>query len=430
MRILVTGATGLIGSAVVAHLCREGYDVTGVARSVARARQRLPQCSWVPLDIAAAVSPQTWIPLLAGIDAVVNCAGVLQDGPSDNVAGVHEHGMTALFSACETLGTRRFIQISAIGVDRETPTAFSRTKRRGDEALMSCDLDWVVLRPSIVIGRAAFGGSALFRGLAALPVLPVIPGTGPLRTVQLDDLVRTVLFFLREGAPNRVVLEITAPPDLSFTEIVGLFRRWLGWRKAHLVAMPRWAANLMFQLGDAVGLLGWRPPVRSTARAEITRGATGDPAPWTRITGIEPRGLAEALAAEPAGVQERWFAGLFLLKPLIFLVFSLFWITTGLICLGPGYMAGVAIMAENGAGALAGPVVIAGAVADIAIGLAIAWRRTTRVGLWAALLIALIYIAVGTLLQPALWFDPLGRLVKVLPILVLNAVALAILEDR
>ena len=430
MHILVTGATGLIGSAVIARLLGEGHAVTGIARRVGRARQRSPQCRWVALDIAMAVSPESWMPLLDGIGAVVNCAGALQDGPSDCLAGVHERGMAALFAACEQAGVRRVVQISAIGVDRETPTAFSATKRRGDEALMAHDLDWVILRPSIVIGRAAFGGSALFRGLAALPVLPVIPGTGPLQTVQLDDLVRTVLFFLAQDAPSRLALEVTAPPSLSFTQIVGHYRRWLGWRAARLVPMPNLLAKLIFRLGDVAGLLGWRPPVRSTARAEIARGAAGDPTAWTRVTGIELRGLTEALAREPASVQERWFAGLFLLKPVIMVVFSLFWIATGLICLGPGYEAGVALMKESGVVVLAAPIVIAGALVDIAIGAAIAWRRTARLGLYAALIVSLLYLIAGTLLQPALWFDPLGRLVKVLPILALNLVALAILEDR
>jgi uncharacterized protein YbjT (DUF2867 family) len=430
LRILVTGATGLIGSAVVARLLAARHEVIGLARNVGTARRTMPEGRWVAIDIGAAISPEAWMPVLAGVEAVVNCAGALQDGPADSVAGVHALGAAALFAACQRAGVRRIVHISAIGVDRETPTAFSLTKRQGEAALMSHDLDWVILRPSIVIGRAAFGGSALFRGLATLPVLPVIAGTGPLQTVQRDDLVAAVLFFLREDAPSRIALDVTAPPDLTFTQIVAHHRRWLGRPEALLLPMPGWPAAVMFRLGDAAGRLGWRPPVRSTAIGEIQRGATGDSTSWADITGIRPRGLAEALAAEPASVQERWFARLYLLKPLVFAVFSVFWIATGLICLGPGYQEGAALMRDIGAGALAGPIVIAGALADICIGVAIAWRRTARAGLCAALMLSLLYLAAGTLLQPELWLDPLGRLLKVLPILVLNLVALAIIEDR
>jgi uncharacterized protein YbjT (DUF2867 family) len=430
MRILVAGATGLIGAAIIARLESEGHEIVGVARGISRARTRQSNVQWIGLDIAHALSPEAWRPHLAGVDAVVNCAGVLQSSPRDSAEGVHSTGAAALFAACEAAGVRRVIHFSAIGVDKETPTEFSRTKLEGERALMSRDLDWVILRPSVVLGRAAYGGSALFRGLAALPVLPVMPGTAPLQVVQLDDVVETVVFFLRRDAPSRIALEIAGPERLSMVEVVGHYRRWLGWKKARLWQMPEGLATLLYRLGDFAGWLGWRPAVRSTAQREIRRGAVGDPAEWTKVTGIAPRSLASALIAEPASVQERWFAGLYVLKPMLFTVFALFWIGTGLISLGPGWGIGVGYMHAGGAGELSGPSVVAGALADIMIGIAIAVRRTTRIGLYAALAISVFYTVAGTAILPSLWLDPLGPMLKIWPILVLNLVALAILEDR
>ncbi len=430
MRVLVTGATGLIGSAVMARLLRVGHQVVGISRGTGAARQSQPHVAWVSLDISRQVTPEHWIAHLEGVEAVVNCAGALQDSPSDNLKGVHAVGIASLFTACERLGVRRVVHFSAIGVDREAPSAFSRTKIEGDRALMARDLDWVILRPSVVLGRAAYGASALFRGLAALPVLPLMPNTGRLQVVQLDDVVETVLFFLKPDAPSRVALEIAGPEQLSFADVVLQYRRWRGDGPPHVAHLPDWSARLIYLLGDMASLLGWRPPVRSTARREITRGATGDPEPWSRMTGIVPLSLAAALSAEPMSVQERWFGALYILKPFIFVVFAAFWISTGILSVGPSYELGVALMLEGGAGPLSGPSVLAGGLADLLIGIGIAIRRFTRPALYAALAISLFYVAAGTILLPRLWVEPLGPLAKIWPILMLNLTALAILKDR
>jgi len=427
VRVLLTGATGLIGSAVLAGLRGRSHEVVAVARSAGAVDRHAGATRRIALDIAKATEPADWLPHLAGIDAVVNCAGVLQDSPGDSTKGVHADGAAALFAACERVGVRRVVHLSAIGVDRETPTAFSRTKFAGDMDLTRRELDWVILRPSVVVGRAAYGGSALFRGLAALPVLPSVTDAGPLQVVQLDDLARTVLFFLEPGAPARVTLEVAGPERLTLDAVLIAYRHWLGHERIRVMKVPRWLAAVVFRLGDLVGLLGWRPPLRTTLRRELARGAVGDPAEWTRITGIVPRALGAALAAEPASVQERWFARLYFLKPLTLGVLGLFWITTGLVALGPGSYAASDLLSEAGFGSTPGTV---GAIVDLIIGAGIANRRTARPALWAAFAISLAYLAAGTLLLPAPWADPLGPLLKIAPIMVLILIALATLDDR
>lgn len=430
MRILLTGATGLIGSAVAARLAAEGHEVIGVARALGVETRRLPVYRWIELDLREATTPEAWLPHLAGIDAVVNCAGVLQDNARDSTAAAHRDGPAALWEACERAGVRRVIHVSAMGVDKGGVTDFSRTKLAGDEALMARDLDWVILRPSVVVGRQAYGGSALFRGLAALPVLPRAPDAGPLDIVQLDDVVGTVVRLLSPNAPSRLALELAGPERLSFEEVVAAYRAWLGRRPARIMAVPGFVMGAAYRAGDLVAKLGWRPPIRSTARREIVRGAAGDPADWIRATGISPRSFTQALAAEPASVQERWFSNLYLLKPLIIGVFALFWLMTGIVSLGAGYGNAEWLMRQAGAGPLSGPSVIAGAVTDLIVGTLMLFRRTARLAIVAAFFGSIFYVVAGTILLPALWADPLGPMMKIWPILVLNIVALAVLEER
>jgi uncharacterized protein YbjT (DUF2867 family) len=416
MRIFLTGATGLIGRSLAARLTADDHEVVPVTRRV--------------IDMEKATVPEAWLPHLAGVDAVINCVGVLQDSPREDTRAVHHRGAAALFAACERAGIRRVIHFSAIGVDRAQPTPFSASKLAGDEALMARDLDWVILRPSVVLGRPVFGACALIRGLAALPILPSMPNTAKLQVVRLGDVIETVLFFLSPSAPAKLALELAGPDSFTMDEVVALHRAWLGWAPARRVELTPRLAGLLYKAGDLAAALGWRPPVRSTAAREMARGATGDQRPWEEITGIRPQHLAAALAREPATVQEKWFAGLYILKPAMFVVLSAFWIATAIISLTVGYEPGLELLHVAGIFTLAGTLVVAGALADFVIGSLISHRRTTRLGLFGALALSGIYIVAGTILRPDLWAEPLGPFRKIFPIVVLHLVALAILEER
>jgi uncharacterized protein YbjT (DUF2867 family) len=426
-QVLLVGSNGLVGSAIASRLSADGYQVTGLSRT---GSAPFGTSRTIAADLKHLTRASEWSSHLRGVFAVIYCAGTLQDGPRESTEVVHCEAVAALAEACEAAGIRRLIHFSAMGVEKARPSAFSDTKFRGDERLTSRDLDWVILRPSVILGRPAYGGSALMLGLAAMPILPLMPKTGVLQVVDLDDVVDSVVALLAPDAPSKVALELAGPERLEFNEVVALYRAWLGWKPAKEVPLPDWVAALLYRAGDVAGALGWRPPVRTTARQEIARGAVGDPRQWIEATGLAPKSLREALTGRPPTVQDRWFSALYFLKALIFVILPWFWITTGIISLTTGFDIGVRYMLAGGAGPLAGPSVVAGALADIAIGLAIAWRRSTRLGLWGGIGLSLFYAVAGTIILPVLWADPLGPMLKIWPILVLHFVALAILRDR
>ena len=120
-----------------------------------------------------------------------------------------------------------------------------------------------------------------------------------------------------------------------------------------------------------------------------------------------------------------------MLKPAVFVVLAAFWIATGLVSVGPGRERGVELVMEGGASrTVALLATLSGGMADIVIGLLIAFRRSARLGLYAAFLISITYAIIGTILVPRLWIDPLGPMLKIAPVMVFNLVALAILDDR
>jgi uncharacterized protein YbjT (DUF2867 family) len=426
MRVLVTGANGFIGRHVLAALNAAGCDTVGVVRPGSDGLIS-PATKIAAIDMDG-VTASGWSEVLNGVDCVVNTAGAFADGVGQSTR-VHDRGAEVLFRACEKASVRRVIHFSALGVD-DGRTAFARTKRAGDQSLMASSLDWIILRPSLVLGGPPSGGGALIRGLAALPVLPVDQRHGAIDAVMLDDVIAAVIALATRPTAGRRVLELAGPERLSLAEIVARYRAWLGWRPARRFNAPAWLMRQSFALGDVAGVLGWRTPVRTSGRRELERGAAGDSELWTATTGIKPNGLSEALAKRPSTLQDRRSAQFYFLKPIVIAVTAAFWIGTGLISLTIGYDIGVRLLEEGGLGTLSAPSVIAGGLADLLIGLGVLFRPTARAALWAAILISLFYTVAGSILLPRLWLDPIGPMLKIWPLIVLNVVALFLVRDR
>ena len=99
--------------------------------------------------------------------------------------------------------------------------------------------------------------------------------------------------------------------------VIDQFRRAFGTARMPRITMPAFLLDLGARLGDLANLLGWMPPMRTTAIAELRRGVTGDPARWMAATGIVPKTIAQAAGQRPATIQDKWFARLFLVKALV-----------------------------------------------------------------------------------------------------------------
>ena len=144
--------------------------------------------------------------------------------------------------------------------------------------------------------------------------------------------------------------------------------------------------------------------MRTTSVAQLRMGVTGDPEPAARLFGLRPAGLGEILAGWPSGVQERWFARLYFLKPLGLAGLALFWFASGAIGLAR-IPAAAAVLTEAGWSVRAAQwAVVIGAGVDLALACGVCVRRTAPFALVGMALVSLGYLAAGTLARP----DPGG----------------------
>jgi len=432
MRVLVLGAYGMIGSAVLSRLQRDGHALVAAGRSIATAKRRYPFAEWIAADFHSLLTSDAWLLFLSGIDAVVNCVGALQSGSRDSLDRIHVEAPVALFAACVEAGVRRVVHVSAIGAEADAPSEFGRGKAATEQTLRATPLDWLILRPGLVLAPGVYGGSAMPVGLAAATFCtPLIDVKRPMQIVAAEDVAETVAWAVQPAKPARLTLDLVHPQPLSLRDIVCGLHRWLGLAPQPVWVVPFWVTGFFARCADALGWLGWRSPARSTALAQLGQGVTGDPERWTRETGIHPRSLDEILALRPATVQDRWFARLYPLKPLAIAGLAVFWTATGLIALGPAHAVAFAHLTAAGfAPPLAEAAVVIGALFDIALGLMVLVRRLVKPVLMTMLIASVGYVVAGTAFEPSLWGDPLGPLTKILPLLLATLFTLAVIDER
>lgn len=224
MNILLTGASGFIGRNIANALTNAGHQVKPVSRRHG-------------IDFCHMQDPADWLPHLVGIDAVINSVGIIGESGAQQFRPLHTLAPMALFRACQITGIRRVLQISALGADETAFSAYHLSKRAADDLLRSLDLDWFILRPSLIYGRGG-KSAALFMRLAALPLIPVIgDGQQALQPVHISDVVATVMHSLNSAAARRT-LDIVGNETITFAEWLQWMRQAQGLPRGHLLHIP------------------------------------------------------------------------------------------------------------------------------------------------------------------------------------------------
>jgi uncharacterized protein YbjT (DUF2867 family) len=432
----VLGASGLIGRYVTDDLRIRGFETLGIARNFSASQRSNAFDLEMPV-MAMATAALARLLRDRSIDVVVNCLGVLQDGPGSDTRAVHRDFVERLLQAIKDSGrVIRLIHVSIPGAANEDHTAFSKTKREAERLIEASGISCAILRPGFVVAPSAYGGSAMVRALAALPLaLPAEESATPFQPVAVEDIAVTVTWLAAQEpdhlASRAVSWDLMQPQKISLGGVIDQFRFVFGTADWPRITMPTFLLDLGARCGDLVSRLGWMPPMRSTAIAELRRGVAGDPAAWMQATGIVPKTISQAVGARPASIQDKWFARLFLMKALIIASLVLFWTASGFIALVISFPATKAILVSHGFPRwLVTPFAGITSLMDIGVGVLIAFRRTCAIGLIAGIVVSLGYMAGTAILTPDLWIEPLGALVKTGPMIVLMLVALLTLDSR
>jgi len=424
MQILLTGASGFIGQHLLPALLAQGHKVVACVRQPSVWQARMPEVKWLACDYSKEHDPQVWLARLSNIDVVINAVGIIREKRGQRFEDLHTHAPIALFKAAKQLGIYKILQISALG---STNSAYHRSKRAADEALLALKVDAVIFYPSIVIGRGG-GSTTLFSAMAALPVIPVIgKGDQALQPIHIDDLIACVLAVLGNWPSGGQRLELVGSQEVSFLQLLVLMRKWLNLKPTVTWFIPIALMTLLAKINNWLGI----GPLTSESLDMLLRGNCGNPTPVTAVTGIKPRTVEVGLRENPASMADRWQARLFFLRPLLRISIGFIWILTGIVSafvypVEESYK----LLAAIGISGIWAPIMLYSAAAlDGLLGIAtlVAYRIRVVVGL--QLLLMMSYMIMISWALPAFWLHPFGPISKNVPLLVATLIMLVFEEE-
>jgi uncharacterized protein YbjT (DUF2867 family) len=288
--ILVTGATGVVGTALIPELLQRGHRV----RALVRDPRRLgPQRVNVQIALVDLGDPHGLRHALRGVDTVIHLAAAIRDQPPRRVEEVNGLGTVRLLRAAERTGVERFVFFSALNATPFQRTRFFRSKALAEEAVVQAELRSTIFAPSIIYDPYDRFTSWL-RRLALLPVLPISgEGNAAYQPIWARDVAACVAAALdRDEGSER--FELAGPETLTYERIARVVAESAG-RSRPLVNVPlpivRSALIWLRRIWGETAFATWEEAELMEVPMTTFRG-DADP----RGLGVEPRRMAEVLA--------------------------------------------------------------------------------------------------------------------------------------
>jgi NADH dehydrogenase len=292
--ILVTGATGNVGRALVPKLLERGDEVRVLVRDPRKLGRVRVEVRIALGDLLDLGDPRVLRQSLRGVDTVIHLAAAVRDQSRARLEEVNGVGTNRLLRGAERSGVERFMFFSAIGATEFQRTRFFRAKALAERAVRESELATTVFAPSIIYDRDD-PWVTIQRRLALLPAIP-ISGNGESRfePIWVDDVARCVIAQLERDGDATARYELAGPEELSYDQIARVIARADG-RERPLIHIPlafvrAGLDGLRRLVGDAV-FATWEEAELMEVPMISERGDAD-----VRALGVEPRRMADVLA--------------------------------------------------------------------------------------------------------------------------------------
>jgi uncharacterized protein YbjT (DUF2867 family) len=291
--ILLTGATGTVGKALLPALLERGEDVRVLVRDPRRLGRMRVDVQLALGDLSSLGDPHLQRQALRGVDTVIHLAASIRDQPHASVVELNGLATSRLLQAAERLGAGRFLFFSAMGATEIQRTRFFRAKALAEEAVAASPLETTIFAPSIIYDRDD-PWVTLMRRLSLLPVLPVSgEGRAAFQPLWAADAARCVMAVL-DGRPAPERIELAGPETLTYDAMARLIARSVG-RSRRLAHVPLGLVRLglvwLRRIAGDAAFATWEEAELMEVPMTTPRGDAD-----VRALGIEPARMADVLA--------------------------------------------------------------------------------------------------------------------------------------
>ncbi|SDI16823.1 complex I NDUFA9 subunit family protein [Salipiger marinus] len=248
--VTIYGGSGFVGRYVARRMAKLGWRVRVAVRRPNEALFVRPygtvgQVEPVLCNIRNDESVRS---VMMGADAVVNCVGTFDARGKNSFDAVQHEGAARIARIAAEQGVAHMVHISALGADRDSESAYARTKALGEDAVMAAFPGAVILRPSVIFGPGD-GFFNRFAGMSRMgPVLPVVGANIRFQPVYVDDVAHAaVKGATGEASPG--IYELGGPEVETFRELMEGMLKVI--RRRRLIAdIPYGVANIIASVSE------------------------------------------------------------------------------------------------------------------------------------------------------------------------------------
>jgi len=289
--ILVTGATGFVGSHLVKRLRKEGLKVRAVTRTPAKAQSLADLgAEVVPGEID---DPASLEAAAQGCDRVIHLVGIIQEGRGFTFRSVHVEGTRNVLDAAKKAGIGHFVYQSAVGSREGAKSQYHRTKWEAENLVRASGVPYTILRPSLIYGPGDLFTIRISEMIKVSPVLPVI-GTGrsKIQPIFIDDVVECLRKIVTSESFINKIYEIGGPDELTYEEVTKAIAAAMGVDRP-VVHMPLFFMRTMAMVAETVLS---KPPVTTDQLIMLQEDNVCSLRDIREVFGVEPVKFREGLS--------------------------------------------------------------------------------------------------------------------------------------